>query len=138
VREEEQRRKSLPEFERQRWSGGELAVEDPISPGDIRKRNRAGGEGGEDAVRWRAEAPACRKATAEAFLLCSSVRRRSARDKGAEEEEGTVGVKRASLPPPPYLYHGTRVVGIMVSVPLPRPFLREVAAWRHGVGRRFL
>jgi hypothetical protein len=49
-----------------------------------------------------------------------------------------VGVKRASLPPPPYLYRRTRVVGIVASVPLPRPFLREVATWRHGVGRRFL
>jgi hypothetical protein len=35
MREEEQRRKSSPEFERQRWSGDELAVKDPISPGDI-------------------------------------------------------------------------------------------------------
>jgi hypothetical protein len=49
-----------------------------------------------------------------------------------------VGVKRASLPPSPYLYCGTRVVGIVVSVPLPRPFLWEVATWRHGVGRWFL
>jgi hypothetical protein len=35
------------------------------------------------------------------------------------------GVKRASLPLPPYLYRGTRVMGIMVSAPLPRPFLRK-------------
>jgi hypothetical protein len=34
-----------------RWSGGELAVEDPISPGDIRKRSSSGGEEGEDVVR---------------------------------------------------------------------------------------
>jgi hypothetical protein len=51
VREEEQRRKSLPEFEWRRWSDGELAVEDPISPGGIQKRNNGGGEESEDAVR---------------------------------------------------------------------------------------
>jgi hypothetical protein len=48
------------------------------------------------------------------------------------------GVKRASKSPPPYLYRGTRVVGIVVSAPLPRPFLREVATWWHRVGRQFL
>jgi hypothetical protein len=77
MREEEQRRKSLPEFERRRWSGGELAVEDPISPSDIRKRSSGGGKEGEDedAERRRAKAPACRRATAAEHLLCSSVRR---------------------------------------------------------------
>jgi hypothetical protein len=75
MREEEQRRESLPEFEKQQWSGGELAVEDPISPGDIRKRSSGGGDEGEDAVRRRAEAPACRRATAVELLLCYSVRR---------------------------------------------------------------
>jgi hypothetical protein len=34
-----------------------------------------------------------------AFLLCPSVRRGSAGGRGAEEEEGAVGVKRAGLPP---------------------------------------
>jgi hypothetical protein len=47
-------------------------------------------------------------------------------------------VKKSKLTPAPYLYRGTRVVGVVVSAPLPRPFLREVATWRHGVGRRFL
>jgi hypothetical protein len=75
MREEEQRRKSSPEFERRRWSSGELAVKDPISPGDIRKRSSGGGEEGEDAVRRRVEAPACRRATAAEHLLCSLVRR---------------------------------------------------------------
>jgi hypothetical protein len=75
MREEEQRRESLPEFERRQWSGGGLAVEDPISPGDIRKRSGGGGDEGEDAERRRAEAPACRRATAAELLLCSSVRR---------------------------------------------------------------
>jgi hypothetical protein len=74
MREEEQRRKSLPKFERRRWSGGELAVEDPIPPGDVRKRS-SGGDEGEDAVRRRAEAPACRRAMVAELLLCSSVRR---------------------------------------------------------------
>jgi hypothetical protein len=73
MREEEQRRKNLPKLERRRWSGSELVVEDPISPGDIRKRSSGGGKEGEGAVRRRAEAPACRKAMAAAFLLCSSV-----------------------------------------------------------------
>jgi hypothetical protein len=75
MREEEQRRKSLPEFKRRRWSGSELAVEDPISSGDVRKRSSGGGDEGEDAVRRRAEAPACRRVTAAELLLCSSVRR---------------------------------------------------------------
>jgi hypothetical protein len=74
MREEEQRRKSLPEFERRRWSSSELAVEDPISPGDIRKRSSGGGNESEDVVRRRAEAPVCRRATAAELLLCSSVR----------------------------------------------------------------
>jgi hypothetical protein len=51
MKEEERRKRSLPELERRRWSGGELAVEGPISPGDIRKRSSDGGEEGEDAVR---------------------------------------------------------------------------------------
>jgi hypothetical protein len=138
MREKEQRRESLPKFERRRWSGGGLAVEDPISSGDIQERSGGGGEEGEDAERRRAEVPACRRATAAERLLYSSVRRWCVRDKGAEEEEGTVGVKRASLPPPPYLYCGTRVMGIVVSAPLPRPFLREVAMWWHVMGRRFV
>jgi hypothetical protein len=74
MREEEQRRESLPEFEQRQWSGGELAVEDPISPSDIRKRSGRGGDEGEDAERRRAEAPACRRAAAVELLLCSSVR----------------------------------------------------------------
>jgi hypothetical protein len=40
MREEKQRRRSLPEFEQRRWSGGELAVEDPISPGDVWEREQ--------------------------------------------------------------------------------------------------
>jgi hypothetical protein len=75
VRDEEQRRKSLPELERRRWSSGELAVKDPISPGDIRKRSSGGGEEYEDAIRRRAEAPACRRATTAEHFLCSLVQR---------------------------------------------------------------
>jgi hypothetical protein len=51
MREEKQRRRSLPELEQRQWSGGELAVEDPISPGDIRERSSGGSEQGEDVVR---------------------------------------------------------------------------------------
>jgi hypothetical protein len=58
----------------------------------------------EDVVRRRAEAPACRRATTAAFLLCSLVRQRSARDKGNGGRRRWCGVKRRSLPPPPYLY----------------------------------
>jgi hypothetical protein len=57
VKEEGQRRKSLPKLERWQWSGGELAVEDPISPGDVRERSSNGGDEGEDVGRRRAEAP---------------------------------------------------------------------------------
>jgi hypothetical protein len=41
---EEQSKRNSPEFERRRWSSGELAVKDPISPGDTRKRSGGGGE----------------------------------------------------------------------------------------------
>jgi hypothetical protein len=54
---------------------------------------RRGGGGGVvdgDAGRRRASAPEWSGSSAT-FLLCPSVRRRSARGKGAEEEEGTVG-----------------------------------------------
>jgi hypothetical protein len=47
------------------------------------------------------------------------------------------GVKRASLPPPPYLYHRTGVVGIMVVLHY-SDRLRWVATWQHRVGRRLL
>jgi hypothetical protein len=46
--------------------------------------------------------------------------------------------KKSKFTPIPIYISQERVVGIVVSVPLPRPFLREVATWRHGVGRRFL
>jgi hypothetical protein len=51
MKEEEQRKRNSPELERRRWSGRELAVEDPISPGDIRKRSGGGSKKGEDAER---------------------------------------------------------------------------------------
>jgi hypothetical protein len=74
MKEEGRRKKGLPELERRRWSSGELAVEDPISPRDIRKKSSGGGEEGEDVVRCRASAPVWSRSTAE-LLLCSSVRR---------------------------------------------------------------
>jgi hypothetical protein len=48
------------------------------------------------------------------------------------------GKKEKFTPAALFIYRQERVVGIVVSVPLPRPFLREDATWRHGVGRRFL
>jgi hypothetical protein len=51
MKEEEQKKRNSPELEQQRWSGGELAVEDPISPRDIRKRSGGGSKKGEDAER---------------------------------------------------------------------------------------
>jgi hypothetical protein len=51
MKEEEQPNRNSPELERRRWSGGELAVEDPISPGDIRKRSGGGSTDSEDAER---------------------------------------------------------------------------------------
>jgi hypothetical protein len=51
MKEEEWRKRNSPKLERRRWSGGELAVEDPISPGDIRKRSDGGSTEGEDAER---------------------------------------------------------------------------------------
>jgi hypothetical protein len=48
------------------------------------------------------------------------------------------GGKKSKFTPAPIFISLERVVGIMVSVPLPRPFLWEVATWWHGVGRRFL
>jgi hypothetical protein len=51
MKEEEQPKRNSPELERRRWSGGEFAVEDPISPEDIRKRSGGGSKKGEGAER---------------------------------------------------------------------------------------
>jgi hypothetical protein len=48
------------------------------------------------------------------------------------------GVNKSKFTPAPVFISPEKVVGIVVSVPLPRPFLWEVAMWQHGVGRRFL
>jgi hypothetical protein len=48
------------------------------------------------------------------------------------------GKKEKFTPAALFIYRQVRIVGIVVSVPLPQPFLREVATWRHGVGWRFL
>jgi hypothetical protein len=48
------------------------------------------------------------------------------------------GGKKSKFTPAPVFISPEKVVGIVVSVPLPRPFLWEVATWRHGMGRRFL
>jgi hypothetical protein len=81
-----------------------------------RRRRRAGGNGGGFPL----------------LFLGPAVKRKGHRNK----EEGTVGVKRASYPHPRIYTEEVWVMGIVGSTPLPRPFLRKVATWRHGVGRR--
>jgi hypothetical protein len=50
MKEEEQRQeKNSPELVRRRWSGGERADEDPISPSGVREMSRTGGDEGEEA-----------------------------------------------------------------------------------------
>jgi hypothetical protein len=52
MKEEEQRRKkNSPKLVRRRWSDGELADEDPISPSNVRERSRTGGVKGKEVVR---------------------------------------------------------------------------------------
>jgi hypothetical protein len=51
MEEKEQRKRNPPELERRRWCGGELAVEDPISPRDIWKRSGGASKKGEDVER---------------------------------------------------------------------------------------
>jgi hypothetical protein len=43
--------KNSPELLRWRWSDGELADEDPISPSSVRQRKRTGGVEDEEAKR---------------------------------------------------------------------------------------
>jgi hypothetical protein len=69
------------------------------------------------------------------LLLGPAVKRKGQRNGGRRR---CGGVKRASYPHPRIYIEEARVVGIVGSVPLPRPFLQEIATWRHGVGRRFL
>jgi hypothetical protein len=62
---------------------------------------------------------------------------------GAQEAEErrkkkTVWGKRRKLTPAPIFIPRDQGRGGRGSPPLPRPFLRKVAMWRHGVGRRFL
>jgi hypothetical protein len=52
MKQKEQRRKSLPKLGRRRWSSGELADRDPISPSNVQERSSDGGvEGGDDGRR---------------------------------------------------------------------------------------
>jgi hypothetical protein len=53
------------------------------------------------------------------LFLGPAVKRKGQRN---EEEEGTVGVKRAGYPHPRIYTEEVWVVGIVGSVPLPRPF----------------
>jgi hypothetical protein len=48
------------------------------------------------------------------------------------------GGKKSKFTLAPVFISPEKVMGIVVSVPLPRPFLWEVTMWWHGVGRRFL
>jgi hypothetical protein len=72
------------------------------SPCDAARRRGGGGVVDEDAGRRRAKVPEWRGSSV-AFLLCPSVRRRSAGGRGAEEEEGTVGVKEQVTPTPVFI-----------------------------------
>jgi hypothetical protein len=62
---------------------------------------------------------------------------------GAQEAEEqrkkkTMWGKKSKLTPAPIFIPRDQGRGGRGSAPLPRPFLRKVATWRHGVGRRFL
>jgi hypothetical protein len=72
------------------------------SPCNAAGRRGGGGVIDEDAGRRRAKVPEWRGSSA-AFILCPSVRRRSAGGRGAEEEEGTVGVKEQVTPTPVFI-----------------------------------
>jgi hypothetical protein len=84
---------------------------------------RSGGVVDDDAGRRQAETPACRWATAAASF---SVSWSGGEAQGAEDLRKTKtvwGVKRASYPHPVFIPRRP-VVGVVGSVPLPRPFLR--------------
>jgi hypothetical protein len=54
MKEEEQRKeKDTPELVRRRWSDGELANGDSISPSNVRERSRTGGIKGEEVEHRR-------------------------------------------------------------------------------------
>jgi hypothetical protein len=138
-RKERKRKSNSPEFGRQRWNdGGERAEGDLISLQCCRERRRR-----------RRRRRKCRTSSSlgagvlldgggtPSLSLGPAVKRKGQRSRGRRRHCGR-GVKRASLPPSPYLYCRARVVGVVVSVPLPRPFLQQVATLRYGVGRRLL
>jgi hypothetical protein len=105
------------------------------SPCNAAGRRGGGGVVDEDAGRRRSKVPEWRGSSA-AKLLCPSVRRRSAGGRGAEEEEGTVGVKERVTPTPRIYTEEARVVEIVGSVPLPDRFCgaspRRGAEWCGG------
>jgi hypothetical protein len=49
---EVRRKKNSPELVRRRWSDGELADVDPISPSNVWERSRTGSIKGEEVERW--------------------------------------------------------------------------------------
>jgi hypothetical protein len=93
----------LTKAQRWRWNGGELPEEDSTSPGTVREKSGGGGIVGEGVGRRRASAPAWSKSTA-VQVLCSLGPVAEHRRQRNEGRRRWCGVKRRSLPPPPYLY----------------------------------
>jgi hypothetical protein len=136
-KDEEQRwKKNLPKLVRRRCNGSERAEGDPISQqchGEKRRRHR----------RRRCRTSSSVGAGVEQVDggAGSPFSQSGGRAQETEEQRKKTmvwGKKEKFTPTVLFIYRQVRVVGIVVSVPLPRPFLREVAMWRHGVGRRFL
>jgi hypothetical protein len=133
---EEQRRKNLPKLGRRRWNGGERTEGDPISQqchGKKRQRRR------------RRRCRTSLSVGAGVEQVDGGAGSPFSQSGGEVQETGEQrrktmawGKKEKFTPVALFIYCQVRVMGIVVSVPLPRLFLREVATWRHGVGRRFL
>jgi hypothetical protein len=134
--EEQRRKKSLPKLVRRRCNGGERTEGDPISQqchGEKRRRRHrrrcwtsSSVDAGVEQVDGGAGSPFSQS---------------GGRAQETEEQRKKTmvwGKKEKFTPAVLFIYRQVRVVGIVVSVPLPRPFLREVATWQYGVGRRFL
>jgi hypothetical protein len=107
------------------------------SPNNVTERRGGGVVVDEGVGRRRASAPAWSESTA-AHVLCSQCGGRAQEIEEQRKKTMVWGKKEKFTPAALFIYRQVRVVGVVVSVPLPRPFLREDATWRHGVGRRFL
>jgi hypothetical protein len=134
--EEQRWKKSLPKLVRRRCNYGEHTEGDPIS-------QQCHGE----KRRWRRR-QRCRTSSSISAGVeqvdggaGSPFSQSGGRAQETEEQRKKTmawGKKEKFTPAALFIYRQVRVMGIVVSVPLPRPFLREVATWRHGVGQRFL